>query len=107
MAAITIGGVNVVLRPLLLGDVRKFHEDGTLQKVPGRGIGFLAALDRLDATARVVHASVRRDHPEVKVEQVAEALDAVDLLEVEAVLDAVLGGTGLTRVLAAGEADRP
>lgn len=96
---VQIGDAEYVVPSLTLAQVRRFHEDGTLAKVPQHGVGFILSLENQDAALSVIVAALKRNYPDITREAIEER---VDLVGVGKIIAAVLGAAGLGR--SAGEA---
>lgn len=93
---VPLGGEDYILPALSLRGVRDCEEDLDFiqQKVDDSGGAF--SEERFAAICRVVHTALIRNYPKVKLD---EMRDLVDLNSLPILIDAVLGLSGLEKVM--------
>lgn len=89
--AINLGGKEYTVPPLSLGQIRKLQKD--IERI---GQLDAASLDdaAVDTMLKVVHAGISRNYSEMTLDELAEIIDLGNL---RAVTEAVLGVSGLKK----------
>jgi hypothetical protein len=94
---ISMGGREWIVPPLTLGQLRRLGPKiRAMTTIDARGL----TDKQIDAMTEIVATALARNYPEVTTEEI---LDLLDMGNARAVLEAVLGGSGLRRA-APGEA---
>ena len=89
--AVEMNGVEYVVPPLTLRMLQDHAEDiDVMQSMDAESA---LGVDRLAAVVRVAHAAMSRNYPDLTADDLH---DLVDLANVSALVDAVLGVSGLT-----------
>lgn len=89
--AINLGGTEYIVPPLNLGQIRRLQKE-----IESIGKLDAANLDdnAVDTMLKIIHTGLSRNYPEMKKEQLE---DLVDLGNLRAVTEAVLGVSGLKK----------
>ncbi len=90
---VKLGGVDYVVPPLTLGQLRRLEPDIALL-----GQGTIAT--QAPAIIRIVHAALSRNYPELTEDAVSELIDLGSMSET---IDAVMGVSGLKKEAATEE----
>jgi hypothetical protein len=88
--SVRMGGRDFVVAPLTFRQLRQLRSE--LEQLNAMKIGTSLSDDDAKALCKIVHASLSRNHPEVKQEEVEDLLDIGNAL---AVITAILTGSGL------------
>jgi alkylhydroperoxidase/carboxymuconolactone decarboxylase family protein YurZ len=87
---INLGGRDFVVPPLTLGALRALQP----QFKELANIGPLPSGEQIDAAAEVIHRALRRNYPDVTLDEI---LELVDVRAFPDVLAAICGASGLTQ----------
>lgn len=101
---VELGGKEYVVPSLTLDQVEAFIADGTIDRVPQNGLTYIHVAESRQALVDVSHAALSRNYPNITREEIRAGLD---LSSVSALVDAVMGASGLIVRAASGEARGP
>ena len=89
---VVLGGVTYVMAPLTLRSLKDLAS--TIAMVTDQ-VKMTDPLEKLDAVATIVHASLSRNYPEMTQE---ELLDLLDMVNIPIVIRAIMGISGLVPI---------
>lgn len=93
--AINLGGTEYTVPPLSLGQIKKYKDLLSQIKVSND-----PTVEDFDNLLTVIHAALSRNYPEITVEQLTEMIDLGNL---GMVVQAVMGVSGLKKLIAAAQ----
>lgn len=98
---INLGGQALIVPPLNFKALKALQSKfSTLNSLK---VGSVPTADQMDVSMEIIHAAIVRNYPDVTLEQVQ---DWVDLININEILPAIMGASGLERTKGAevGEA---